>query len=507
MADVITSSADEHLIDEIINYGLETPRLPKYAALRIALARSLRMEIPPDADYENPPAEKGSEYRLPVLTGLTKSRDNEGNEQDFDDAVRALLSVYHDIDLFLPEHEGRYKKLLQAHIRRGLQEIRATWTRSHDFLAYLQEDLFAGLGGAHQEAEAGFDDDALRAALAEIGVRAEIRERLPGPRLDRYLIHLTDLNHFDALQRGLPKLALSLGLQQEGIFLSDTDQARLVGLDVPRKPVSWRRINAARLAQWARSEAPQGMQLPVWLGSDVIGEDFAFDLAEAPHLLIAGTTGSGKSVTLHAILGSLLRTQAADALQLALIDPKQVELNHYADLPRLFGGNIAHQVGEASDLLDALVTEMEERNRKLKDAGARNVQEGIKSGALRLPRIVVVVEELADLLLQSRELETPLVRLAQQARSVGIHLVLATQRPDAATFTGLLRSNIPSRIALRVQKATESRIILDEGGAEKLLGKGDMLVKWTGMNGPTRVHGAYMSEDDVRAAVRDFQNR
>lgn len=507
MADVTTSAADERLIDQILSYGLDNPKLPKYAALRIALARSLRMATPPDDDYANPPAEKGSEYRLAVLTGYGKTRDEEGNELDFDDAVRALLSVYHNIDLFDPDNDARYKKLLQAHMRRGLQEVRTTWTRSHDFMAYLQEELFAGLNAAQQESDTGFDDTALHAALAEIGVRAEIRERLHGPRLDRYLVHLADLNHFDALKRGLPKLALSLGLQREGVFLEDTDEPKLVGLDVPRKAASWQPIDAARLTLWANSGATHGLQLPVWLGSDVVGKDFGFDLAEAPHLLIAGTTGSGKSVTLHAILCSLLRTQARDALQLALIDPKQVELNHYAGLPNLFGDGVAQQLGEATELLNALVAEMTKRNQQLKAAGVRNLQEGIDSGRLRLPRIVVVVEELADLLLQSRELETPLVRLAQLARSTGIHLVLATQRPDANTFTGLLRSNAPSRIALRVQKATESRIILDEGGAETLLGKGDMLVKLTGMARPVRVHGAYVSEDDVRAAVRDFQNR
>lgn len=505
MADVNTSSSDEWLIDQILAYGLGNPKLPKYTVLRLAIAKSLRMETPPDPEYGNPPAEKGSEYRLSVVTGFGKSRDEEGREQDFDDAIRALLSTYHDVNLFAPDNDLLYRKRLQAHVRRGLHEIRTTWTRSHDFMAYLQEELLAGLDTAGAESdEPAIAAENLRTALAEIGVRAEVRDWRRGPRLDRYLLRLDDLSHFDALKRGLPKLALSLGLQREGVFLQDTDEPKLIGLDIPRKPAAWQPVDAARLVDWAKSAGASGSALPVWLGYDVIGTDFAFDLAEAPHLLIAGTTGSGKSVTLHAILCSLLRTQSRNSLQLALIDPKQVELNHYAELPNLFAGKIAQQLSEASELLDALVEEMGERNRQLKDAGVRNLQEGLDNGRLHLPRIVVVVEELADLLMQSRELETPLVRLAQLARSTGIHLVLATQRPDASTFTGLLRSNAPSRIALRVQKATESRIILDESGAEKLLGKGDMLVKLGGMAQPARVHGAYVSEDDIRAACRAF---
>jgi S-DNA-T family DNA segregation ATPase FtsK/SpoIIIE len=151
-------------------------------------------------------------------------------------------------------------------------------------------------------------------------------------------------------------------------------------------------------------------------------------------------------------------------------------------------------------LLNGLVEEMERRNQILGKLGASNLAEAQKHHHVSLPRIVVIVEELADLMMQSKDIETPLVRLAQKARSTGIHLVLATQRPDAITFSGLLRSNIPGRIALRVQKSSESKIILDETGAEKLLGAGDMLVK-VGSNNVTRVHGAYITADDIKQAI------
>ncbi|MBE9563025.1 MAG: DUF1832 domain-containing protein, partial [Proteobacteria bacterium] len=156
------------------------------------------------------------------------------------------------------------------------------------------------------------------------------------------------------------------------------------------------------------------------------------------------------------------------------------------------------------DMLDALIAEMEQRTKILSKLKVSNLHEAHQKNLSELPHIVLIVEEMADLLLQSKELETPLVRLAQKARATGIHLILATQRPDAKTFSGLLRSNIPGRIALRVQKAIESRIILDETGAEKLLGKGDMLVKTPPYNQPIRVHGAYVSRDDIQAAIHHF---
>jgi S-DNA-T family DNA segregation ATPase FtsK/SpoIIIE len=185
-----------------------------------------------------------------------------------------------------------------------------------------------------------------------------------------------------------------------------------------------------------------------------------------------------------------------------LIDPKGTEFPLYRKLPNLFGGACAKNIVEALDIFNALVEEMESRNRRFVELGVRNYEEA--SSKIPLPRIVVVVEELADLLMQSRELETPLIRLAQKARSAGIHLILATQRPDAATFSGLLRSNVPVRIALRVQKHTESSIILDQKGAEALLGKGDMLVKLTDRSEPIRLHGANLTDDNIAQAIAHY---
>jgi DNA segregation ATPase FtsK/SpoIIIE, S-DNA-T family len=503
MADLYTSKADELIIDQVIHYGLERPKTPKYAVLRLALAKSLRLDTPPDASFDGQPVERGSEYRLNWITGFaSRVTDNDGRPQDFDDAVRALLSVYHNEDLFTDD--AAYRTYLQRHVRRGLHEIRATWHRGHDFIGFFMEEVLAGLSRDTSLQEGGAPGmDAIVATLEEIGVHAVLQGTLNGPRLDRHLLRLDDLDHYDLLRRGLFKLALSLGLPEEGLFVQTTDEPKVVALDIPRRPADWQPVTAGPLPAWAGSQSRAG-GLPVWIGRDVVGAEFSFDLAEAPHLLVAGTTGSGKSVALHALIASLLWTQTPEQLNLALIDPKQVELTAYEGLPGLFGNQVVQQAHDARDLLDALVDEMERRHRILKEAGLTGIGDTRTAERLGLARILLVVEELADLIVQSRDLEAPLVRLAQKARSAGIHLVLATQRPDATTLSGLLRSNIPGRIALRVQKASESRIILDETGAERLLGKGDMLVRLPSLQSAQRVHGAYLSRDDIRAAIRHF---
>lgn len=497
MADLYTSKWEEQIIDQVIHYGLGQSKAPKYVVFRMALAKSLRLNTPPDKTFDTNPTERGSEYRLNVITGWGKAADSSGAPQDFDDAVRALLSAYHEEDLFTDG--AKYRTYLQRHIRRGLYEIGTTWKRGHDFTAFLLEELFAGLEQTETE-KTTTDNTALEQGLTEIGIQAEIVGVTIGPRLDCYQLHLANLDHYDRLKRSLDKLALSMGMADEALSLRTTDQPKVIGLDIPRKPQHWHTVSAADLPHWA-AQHKDHPGLPVWLGQDTLGQDFTFDLAEAPHLLIAGTTGSGKSVTLHALLASMLHTQTPETLQLALIDPKQTELNHYQTLPNLLRGKVVFQLAESAELLDELVAEMENRNTLLSQLGVRTLNEAVEKGH-SMPRIVLVVEELADLLMQSRELETPLVRLAQKARAAGIHLVLATQRPDAATFSGLLRSNIPARIALRVQKASESRIILDQTGAEKLLGKGDMLITLPTFKQPERVHGAHMTQDDIRAAIR-----
>lgn len=498
MADIYTSQEDETTIDQVLSYGFRTPKAPKYRVLRLALAKSLRMDTQPESELDTVPAlTKGSSYSLEQLTGLGRS-DNSMGLRDFDDAARSLLGAYHDEDLFVSE--SRYACLLQRHVRRGLREIRTSWSRNHNFVNWLREELFADAPLDAGDINATVNVAVLADALLEIGIQAEIRQSRQGIRLDRFSLYLSNINHLDTIKKGLGKIAFRLGVPDDSVMLTVGNEPGVVDLDIPRPPESWKLVSPGRLFEWA--EQPHVEKLPIWLGLSLLGDDVAMDLAAAPHMLIAGATGSGKTVCLHSLLVSLLATLTLKQLRVALIDPKGTEFNVYDKIPHLFGGKVAKSVLDAAGILSALVEEMESRNRLFVEMGVRDIEEA--SRKTDLPRIVVVVEELADLFMQSRELEAPLVRLAQKARSTGIHLLLATQRPDAITFSGLLRSNIPVRIALRVQRHTESTIILDQKGAEALLGKGDMLIRMTDRPEPVRVHGAKIGDSEIMRAIKRF---
>ena len=343
-------------------------------------------------------------------------------------------------------------------------------------------------------------------ALADIGVVAEIKGFTHGPRVTRYKVFLPDINQLDKLRRGLERLALALNLQVARPTLAPGDEAKTVSLDVPRPKDSWQTVAFSKLREWVTSVPFDNDQLIVFPGVDMLGNAFFFDLATAPHLLVGGTTGSGKSVCLQALILSMMLRLPPTMLELALIDPKHVEFSVYKGSNYLYGGDIATDIGMARERILELVAEMEARYRTFMTAGVNNIVEARKKG-MALPYIVVFIEELADLVLQDRDIEGYIVRLAQKARAAGIHLVLATQRPDAKTFSGLIRSNIPARIALTVQKSTESNIILDETGAETLLGFGDMLVKARPGGQAERVHGVKIDRSDIEMVLRERSSR
>jgi S-DNA-T family DNA segregation ATPase FtsK/SpoIIIE len=342
-------------------------------------------------------------------------------------------------------------------------------------------------------------------ALADIGVAVEIKGLTHGPRVTRYKVFLSDINQLDKLRRGLERLSLSLNLQGAQPTVSHGDEAKTVNLDVPRPENTWHSVSFTKLREWVASTPIEEDKLIVFPGVDVLGQPYSFDLAAAPHLLVGGTTGSGKSVCLHALILSLMLRLPPPMLKFALIDPKQVEFATYQGSNYLYG-EIATDVSTARECILELVVEMEARYQSFKSAGVSNIYEARRKG-LALPYVVVFIEELADLLMQDKEIEDHIIRLAQKARAAGIHLVIATQRPDAKTFSGLIRSNIPARIALTVQKSTESNIILDETGAELLLGSGDMLVKARPGGQTERVHGVRATRGDIESVLRERSGR
>jgi len=342
---------------------------------------------------------------------------------------------------------------------------------------------------------------ALAKALAEIDVDAEIRGHIHAPRVTRYRIYLHDINHFEILKRGLERLRLALNLQQATPSLSHGDEAKTVFLDVPRPRETWTNTGFADLQKWVSAQRGDDSRLIVFPGVDVMGVAVPIDLATAPHMLVGGATGQGKSVCLHALIMSLIMQHTPESLRLVLIDPKQVEFSFYRGLKYLYNDSIAVDSRAARRSIQALVAEMDARYAAFSKIGATNLAEARSKGQ-KLPYIVAFIEELADLVLQDKNVEPLIVRLAQKARAAGIHLVLATQRPDAKTFSGLIRGNIPTRIALTVQKSSESGIILDEPGAESLLGMGDMLIKRPGDQHLIRGHGVFIGHADIESFLR-----
>jgi DNA segregation ATPase FtsK/SpoIIIE, S-DNA-T family len=251
--------------------------------------------------------------------------------------------------------------------------------------------------------------------------------------------------------------------------------------------------------------------LSVWLGKDISGASVWADLARMPHILIAGTTGSGKSGCINTMLCSILLRSTPDDVRMILVDPKRVELGLYESIPHLLTPVVSSPKAAAAVLANVL-TEMERRYERMSLARARTLAELNRTLAARgeapLPHLLIVIDELADLMMVSpQEVEDAVIRLAQKSRAVGIHLVLATQRPSVDVITGMIKANVPSRIAFAVSSQTDSRVILDQAGAESLLGQGDMLFKPLGTSRLQRVQGAYVSEEEIALIVEQCRGQ
>lgn len=489
MAKIYIPAWDEQFTQTLREKGLGVGRnAPHWLVARLALSKSLQMPQFPAEELTRPLGrDRAREIHMEQMTGENTTVPG---KEDLTDAFCLLLSMYHDEDLF--KSRERFIDLLQRHVQRGLQEIQASWREGNDFFDYLYHDLFF----ERTDAEVPDETQATRLAraLGELGVGSEIDDVVEGPRLTRYILRLTAHGDLDRLKRNLDKVPFELGLSKPVTLVPVADQRR-VALDIPRPESTWHPVKGTSLAEWVK-DRPE--TLPLCPGTDVLGQPVVLDLAEAPHLFVAGTTGSGKSVCVHALLVSLLAS--GRSVRLALIDPKEVEFAIYGRCRVLWGDRVITEMAEAGETLAGLVEEMDRRQKELAALGVANVAEAQAKGA-DLPRIVVVVDELADLLMQRPDSEDSLIRLAQKARAVGIHLILATQRPGSDTFPGLLRSNVPTRIALTVRSSAESRIILDETGAEKLLMRGDMRIRFAGK--PTvRAHGAWVDHGDIRACLR-----
>ncbi|HBV48290.1 MAG TPA: cell division protein FtsK [Lactobacillus sp.] len=344
----------------------------------------------------------------------------------------------------------------------------------------------------------------LTETLKSFGVQAELKNIILGPAVTKYELHPAigvKVSKFVSLA---DDLALALAAKDIRIEAPIPGKA-LVGIEVPNQKVAT--VSFKELMAEFRETDFSPLEVP--LGRDISNGLVTADLAKMPHLLIAGSTGSGKSVAINVILTSLLMNCLPEQVKLVLIDPKKVELGMYHDLPHLLTP-VVTEPRKAAVTLEKVVAKMQQRYEIFAQTGQRNLTGYNKMAAKdpanyeQMPYIVVVVDELADLMMTTgNEVEAAITRIAQMGRAAGIHLILATQRPSVDVITGIIKANVPSRMAFAVSSGTDSRTIIDQVGAEKLLGRGDMLYLPMGQNKPSRVQGAYIYDEDVQNVV-DF---
>ncbi|HEU3661014.1 TPA: DNA translocase FtsK [Streptococcus pneumoniae] len=346
----------------------------------------------------------------------------------------------------------------------------------------------------------------LEATFASFGIKVTVERAEIGPSVTKYEVKPAVGVRVNRISNLSDDLALALAAKDVRIEAPIPGKS-LIGIEVPNSDITT--VSFRELWEQSQTKAENFLEIP--LGKAVNGTARAFDLSKMPHLLVAGSTGSGKSVAVNGIIASILMKARPDQVKFMMVDPKMVELSVYNDIPHLLIPVVTNP-RKASKALQKVVDEMENRYELFAKVGVRNIAgfnakvEEFNSQSeykqIPLPFIVVIVDELADLMMvASKEVEDAIIRLGQKARAAGIHMILATQRPSVDVISGLIKANVPSRVAFAVSSGTDSRTILDENGAEKLLGRGDMLFKPIDENHPVRLQGSFISDDDVERIV------
>lgn len=346
----------------------------------------------------------------------------------------------------------------------------------------------------------------LEATFASFGIKVTVERAEIGPSVTKYEVKPAVGVRVNRISNLSDDLALALAAKDVRIEAPIPGKS-LIGIEVPNSDIAT--VSFRELWEQSQTKAENFLEIP--LGKAVNGTARAFDLSKMPHLLVAGSTGSGKSVAVNGIIASILMKARPDQVKFMMVDPKMVELSVYNDIPHLLIPVVTNP-RKASKALQKVVDEMENRYELFAKVGVRNIAgfnakvEEFNSQSeykqILLPFIVVIVDELADLMMvASKEVEDAIIRLGQKARAAGIHMILATQRPSVDVISGLIKANVPSRVAFAVSSGTDSRTILDENGAEKLLGRGDMLFKPIDENHPVRLQGSFISDDDVERIV------
>jgi S-DNA-T family DNA segregation ATPase FtsK/SpoIIIE len=436
---------------------LEEPFLPPEPDTAELVVRATHVEAPPIAEAEEtPPAEEPAVEGPPVTSVEPEQLTPRG---------RYRASVTDD-----PEFEW--------HLPSARFLTRATGEASKPDTA-----------GQEQVAKT------LLETLGHFGVEAKVIGRVTGPHITRYELRLAPGTKVAKVAQLKDDLAYALAATDIRV-LAPIPGKQAVGVEVPN---ARRRI--VNLGDVFQEPPPDWSPLSVWLGKDIAGRAIGADLAKMPHLLVAGTTGAGKSACVNAMLSSILLRATPHEVRLVLVDPKQVELNHYDSIPHLLTPVITSP-RMAANALQNLVKEMEQRYETMRLARTRSLPELNRArdqrGEPALPYVLCVIDELADLMMVApADVEDSVIRLAQKGRAAGIHLVLATQSPRVDVITGMIKANVPSRIAFAVSSQTDSRVILDQNGAESLLGQGDLLFSPQGSSKLQRIQGAYIDEGQI----------
>jgi S-DNA-T family DNA segregation ATPase FtsK/SpoIIIE len=360
----------------------------------------------------------------------------------------------------------------------------------------------------------------LETLLSEFSINAKVVAAETGPVVTMFELELAagvKVSQISALSNDMAR-ALAAGAVR---VVAPLPGKHTIGIEVPNSEKE--RVRIKNMMELAGNK-PQNMQIPLYLGKDSSGEALVSDLTKMPHLLIAGTTGSGKSVCINSVIVGVLLTKRPDEVKMILIDPKMVEMTAFNTIPHLMCP-IVTETKMAVQILEWATVKMDERYAILAEAKVKNISDFNKLGAeevskrfgatseeeeakipKKLPYIVIIIDELADLMMTAaKEIEGYIVRLAQKSRAVGIHIVLATQRPQATVVTGLIKSNMPSRVGFRVAARMDSRIILDQNGAETLLGEGDMLFLKPGTSDLIRAQGTFLDEAEIKRIVKHLK--
>ena len=417
-------------------------------------------------------------------------------------AAKASDTVAVTAEISDPPKKKISKDAVQAEAK-AVESAIAAQGQTGDYVFPPLELLRSGSGAAvDARDEISLNKERLEGAIRSFGINAGIVGVIRGPTVTRYDIELEQGVKLSRVTNLAGDLALALGVVNVRIA-PIPDKISTVGIEVPNRIVST--VYLGDIISSAKFQNAKS-RLSFAIGKDISGDCIVGNIAKLPHMLIAGTTGSGKSVCMNSLILSLLYKARPDEVRLIMIDPKMVELGIYNGIPHLFVP-VVTDPKKAAGALQWSVVEMLKRYRLFSEAGVRDVESYNrlceKSGDQRLPQVVIVIDELADLMMvASKEVEESICRVAQMGRAAGMHLIIATQRPSADVITGLMKANIPSRIAFAVSSAMESRIILDQSGAEKLIGMGDMLFSPVGIGKPIRIQGAFVSDEEREDVIQ-----